>query len=166
MAPRPRLRVAAGFARQSAMADKRRFELFASLIAERFPAAPRVFDIAGGQGKLNEALTKLGRTVTTFDLRHKHLPVRYAQRIFTLDEPCECDALVGMHPDGATRVIIEYGAKHRLPFAIVPCCSDNSMPYNPWMRYLAQLAREHGFGTVEEVTLPMEGRARVILGVP
>jgi hypothetical protein len=145
------------------MADKRRFDLFAQFIVERFPA-PRIFDIAGGQGRLNESLSRLGRTVTTFDLRHKHLPVRYAQRMFTLEEPCECDLLVGMHPDGATRIIIEYAAKHRLPFAVVPCCSDNSMPYNPWRRYLAELAREHGFPTVEEHVLPMEGRARVIIG--
>jgi len=109
-------------------------------------------------------LTKLGRTVTTFDLRHKHLPVRYEQRIFTLEEPCETDLLVGMHPDGATRVIIEYAALHQRPFAVVPCCSDNSMPYNPWRRYLAELARERGFTKVEEHALPMEGRARVILG--
>lgn len=147
------------------MADKRRFELFAQLIAERFPA-PRIFDIAGGQGRLNEALTRLGRTVTTFDLRHKHLPVRYAQRPFTLDEPCECDLLVGMHPDGATRLVIEYAAKHRLPFAVVPCCSDNGMPYNPWMRHLAALAREAGFAKVDEAVLPMDGRARVLLGEP
>jgi len=145
------------------MADKRRFDIFASFIVERF-AAPRIFDIAGGQGRLNEALTKLGRTVTTFDLRHKHLPVRYAQRIFTLEEPCEADLLVGMHPDGATRVIIEYAAQHRRPFAVVPCCSDNSMPYNPWRRYLAELARERGFTQVEEHELPMEGRAKVVLG--
>jgi hypothetical protein len=145
------------------MADKRRFDIFASFLVERF-AAPRIFDIAGGQGRLNEALTKLGRTVTTFDLRHKHLPVRYAQRIFTLEEPCETDLLVGMHPDGATRVIIEYAALHRRPFAVVPCCSDNSMPYNPWRRYLAELARERGFTTVEEHELLMEGRAKVILG--
>ena len=145
------------------MADKRRFDLFAQFLIERF-AAPRVFDIAGGQGRLNEALSRLGRTVTTFDSRHKHLPVRYEQRMFTLDEPCECDLLVGMHPDGATRIIIEYAARHRLPFAVVPCCSDNGMPYNPWRRYLADLAREHGFSTVEEHALPMEGRARVVLG--
>ncbi|MDY7228836.1 hypothetical protein [Hyalangium rubrum] len=145
------------------MADKRRFDLFARFLVERFPA-PRIFDIAGGQGRLNEALTKLGRTVTTFDLRHKHLPVRFAERAFTLDEPCEAELLVGMHPDGATRIIIEYAAIHRLPFAVVPCCSDNSMPYNPWMRHLAALARERGFTTVEEQALPMEGRARVILG--
>ena len=145
------------------MADKRRFELFAHLIVERF-TAPRIFDIAGGQGRLNEALTKLGRTVTTFDLRHKHLPVRFEQRAFTLEEPCEAELLVGMHPDGATRIIIEYAALHRVPFAVVPCCSDNSMPYNPWRRYLAELARERGFTQVEEHALPMEGRAQVILG--
>jgi hypothetical protein len=145
------------------MADKRRFELFAQFISERFPAT-RIFDIAGGQGRLNESLTKLGHTVTTFDLRHKHLPVRFAQRAFTLEEPCEADLLVGMHPDGATRIIIEYAALHRLPFAVVPCCSDNSMPYNPWMRHLAELARARGFARVEEHSLPMEGRARVIVG--
>lgn len=145
------------------MADKRRFELFARFISESF-SAPRIFDIAGGQGRLNEALTKLGHTVTTFDLRHKHLPVRFAQRAFTMEEPCEADLLAGMHPDGATRIIIEYAALHRIPFAVVPCCSDNSMPYNPWMRHLAELARERGFVTVEEHSLPMEGRARVILG--
>lgn len=147
------------------MADKRRFDLFADFIVSRFPA-PRVYDVAGGQGRLNEALTKRGRAVTTFDLRHKHLPVTYAQRIFTLEEPCEAELVVGMHPDGATRVIIEYAARHRLPFAVVPCCSDNGMPYNPWMRHLAELARSAGFATVEEVKLSMEGRARVLVGEP
>ncbi|WP_224364491.1 hypothetical protein [Hyalangium versicolor] len=145
------------------MADKRRFDLFAQFIVERF-VAPRIFDIAGGQGRLNDALSRLGRSVTTFDLRHKHLPVRFAQRAFTLEEPCEADLLVGMHPDGATRIIIEYAATHRLPFAVVPCCSDNSMPYNPWMRHLAELARERGFPVVQEHSLPMDGRARVLLG--
>src|SRR4051812_11732913 len=106
------------------MADKRRFELFAKLLTEKFPAATRVFDVAGGMGKLNEALTALGCTVTTYDLRHKRLNVRYSERLFTLEEPCEADLVVGMHADGATRIIIEYAAKHRIPFAVVPCCSD------------------------------------------
>jgi hypothetical protein len=147
------------------MADKRRFDLFAELIVARFPGT-RVFDVAGGMGKLNEALTRRGRQVLTFDGRHKHLPVDYAQRQFTLEEPCAADVVVGMHPDGATRVIIEYAARHRLPFAVVPCCSDNGMPYKPWMRHLAELAQGLGFAWVEEVTLPMEGRARVLLGEP
>ena len=147
------------------MADKRRFDLFADLLAERFEA-PRIFDIAGGMGKLNLALGERGRQVLTFDERHKHLPVPYAQRRFTLEEPCACELVVGMHPDGATRIIVEYAALHRVPFAIVPCCSDNSMPYQPWMRHLRELAERCGFATVEELTLPMEGRARVIVGVP
>ncbi|NOK36237.1 hypothetical protein D7W79_16790 [Corallococcus exercitus] len=147
------------------MADKRRFDLFADLLVTRFPQASRVYDIAGGMGKLNESLTQRGRTVTTFDLRHKHLPVRYAQRLFTLEEPCEAELVVGMHPDGATRIIIEYAARHGLGFAVVPCCSDNGMPYKPWMRHLADVARDAGFTTVEEAELPMDGRARVLLGV-
>ncbi|HYO54237.1 hypothetical protein [Archangium sp.] len=46
------------------MAYKRRFDLFARLITERF-AAPRNFDVVGEQERLNEALSRLGRTVTT-----------------------------------------------------------------------------------------------------
>jgi hypothetical protein len=145
------------------MADLERFSLFAEFLVARFDA-PRIFDVAGGQGKLNQALTALGRQVVTFDRRHKHLDVPYAQRTFTLDEPCAADLIVGMHPDGATGVIIEYAALHRLPFAIVPCCSDNGMPYKPWMRHLAELARARGFRDVAEETLPMRGRARVVHG--
>lgn len=146
------------------MADKRRFELFARFLVDHFPGARRVYDVAGGMGKLNEALTALGCDVTTYDGRHKHLPVKYAQRHFTLEEPCQADLVVGMHPDGATRVIIEYAAAHRLGFAVVPCCSDNGMPYKPWMRHLAELAHQQGYPVVEEATLPMEGRARVVWG--
>jgi hypothetical protein len=147
------------------MADKRRFDLFADMLRGTFPEARRVFDVAGGMGKLNEALTRRGCEVITFDRRHKHLPVKFAEREFTLDEPCEAELIVGMHPDGATRVIIDYAAKHGVPFAIVPCCSDNSMPYKPWMRHLAERATTQGL-IVSEVELPMDGRARVILGVP
>lgn len=147
------------------MADKRRFDLFADLLVQRFPDARRVFDVAGGMGKLNEALVARGRTCLTFDRRHKHLPVDYALRDFTLDEPCEAELVVGLHSDGATRVIIEYAARHHVAFAVVPCCSDNSMPYNPWMRHLAELATSLGL-SADEVTMPMEGRARVLLGGP
>lgn len=147
------------------MADLRRFELFARFIAERFPDARRIYDVAGGMGRLNEELTKLGREVTTFDSRHKHLKVRFVERHLALDEPCLCDAVVGLHPDGATRPIIEYAAGHRIPFAVVPCCSDNGMAYKPWMRHLAELATSLGL-RVEEHLLPMQGRARVLVGAP
>jgi hypothetical protein len=146
------------------MADKKRFEVFAKFLTGRFPDARRVYDVAGGMGRLNEELTRLGCEVLTFDRRVKRLPVRYAERDFTLDEPCAADLVVGLHADGATRVVIEYAAKHKLAFAVVPCCADNSMPYKPWMRHLTELAQSLGFTEVEEVTLPIDGRARVILG--
>jgi hypothetical protein len=145
--------------------DKRRFDLFAEFVTERFPAAHRVYDVAGGMGKLNVALTARGRDVLTFDTRWKRAEVRYAERWFTLDEPCACDLLVGMHPDGATRVVVEYAARHRRPFAVVPCCSDNGMSYKPWLRHLAELGRQLGL-CVDEAQLPMQGRAKVLVGVP
>jgi hypothetical protein len=147
------------------VADKRRFELFADLLVRTFPEVRRAFDIAGGMGKLNAALTARGLDVLTFDKRWKHDDVQYAQRLFTLDEPCACDVVVGMHPDGATRIIVEYAARHRVPFAIVPCCADNGMPYKPWMRHLAELGGERGLVVCEDV-LPMQGRARVLVGRP
>jgi hypothetical protein len=143
------------------MADLRRFSVFADFLAQRFDAR-RVFDVAGGQGKLNEALTARGKQVATFDRRHRHLDVAYRQRTFTLEEPCEAELVVGMHPDGATRIIIEYAALHRIAFAVVPCCSDNGMSYKPWMRHLAELARAQGFADVAEEVLPISGRARVL----
>jgi hypothetical protein len=145
------------------MADLRRFSVFARFLAERF-GARRVFDVAGGMGKLNEALTARGAQVVTFDRRHRHLNVPFVERGFTLDEPCDAELVVGLHPDGATRVIIEYAALHRIAFAVVPCCSDNGMSYKPWMRHLAELARAQGFDEVAEQVLPIRGRARVLYG--
>ena len=147
------------------MADKRRFELFARFLRERFPQAKRVFDVAGGMGRLNVELTKAGLEALTYDVRHKRLPVSFAERRFSLSEPCECDLVVGMHPDGAARLIVQYAAKHRRPFAIVPCCSDDGSPYKTWMKVLRALAEEAGL-QVEEAQLPMAGRARVLTGSP
>jgi hypothetical protein len=147
------------------MADKRRFLLFASYLRERFPQAQRVYDVAGGMGALNAALVRLGFSALTFDARRKRLPVEFAERRFTLDAPGPCDLVVGMHPDGATRLIVEYAAKRAVPFSIVPCCSDDGSPYKTWMKVLTELARERGF-SVEEAVLAMEGRARVLTGAP
>jgi hypothetical protein len=145
------------------MGDLQRFSVFAQFLTERFDAR-RVFDVAGGMGKLNEALTARGVRAVTFDRRHRHLDVPYRERVFTLEEPCEADLVVGLHPDGATRVIIEYAALHRIAFAVVPCCSDNGMSYKPWMRHLAELASAQGFDEVGEQVLPIRGRARMIFG--
>lgn len=147
------------------MADKRRFALFARYLRDRFPQARRVYDVAGGMGALNAALVELGVSAVTFDARHKRLPVEFAERRFTLEEPGPCDLVVGMHPDGATRLIIEYAAKHAVPFSVVPCCSDDGSPYKTWMKVLTSLAQERGM-KVEEAALDMAGRARVLTGAP
>lgn len=144
------------------MAAPERFALFARFLVETFDGQ-RIYDVAGGMGRLNEELCALGREVTTFDRRPKHLDVHFAERTFTLEEPCACDLVVGMHPDGATRLIIDYAARWGIPFAIVPCCSDNGMPYKPWMRFLAEHASAQGL-TVHEHELPMRGRAKVLWG--
>lgn len=147
------------------MADRRRFELFARLLRERFPQARRVYDVAGGMGRLNAELSKLGVEALTFDRRWKRLEVPFAERAFSLEEPCACELVAGMHPDGATRLILEYAARHRVPFAVVPCCSDNGLPYKPWVRHLRELAEARGFA-VEEARLEMAGRALALLGRP
>lgn len=146
------------------MADKRRFELFARYLRGRFPRARRVYDVAGGMGRLNQELGKLGFSALTFDSRAKRLPVEFAQRRFTLEEPCACELVVGLHPDGATRLIIEYAARNGLPFSVVPCCSDDGTPYRTWMKTLSTLAQGLGFA-VEDAELPMPGRARVLSGL-
>jgi len=33
-----------------------------------------------------------------------------------------CSAIIALHPDEATGVIVEHAVKHRIPFAVVPCC--------------------------------------------
>ena len=147
------------------MSDRRRFSLFATLLRERFPAVKRVFDVAGGMGRLNAELALLGIGAVTFDRRTKRLDVRYAERPFSLEEPCVCELVAGLHPDGATRRIIEYAARHRIPFAVVPCCSDNGMSYRPWVRHLTELASSLGLA-VEETRLDMAGRSLVLLGRP
>ncbi|MCB1156813.1 MAG: hypothetical protein H7A25_07275 [Leptospiraceae bacterium] len=146
------------------MADLRRFEYFAGFIHKKFGTC-RIYDVAGGMGKLNEELSKLGCDVLTFDKRHKHLPVKFEVKEFTLEEECRADLVVGMHPDGATKLIIDYAAMHNIPFAIVPCCSDNGMSYKTWIKFLKQHTLDLGMG-LEEASLPMKGRATVLIGRP
>lgn len=146
------------------MADKRRFELFAEFLRGRFPDFRRVYDVAGGMGRLNVELARVGFDALTYDVRAKRLPVAFAERRFSLGEPCDCDLIVGMHPDGATRLIVQYAAQHHKPFSIVPCCSDDGSPYRTWMKVVRELAEKAGY-RVEESLLPMAGRARVLTGL-
>jgi hypothetical protein len=80
-------------------------------------------------------------------------------------------AVVGMHPDGATEAIIDYGLATGKIFACVPCCVySNFFPsrrdahgrkvtrYDAFIDYLVAKAP----GRIGVATLPFEGKNRVV----
>lgn len=161
------------------MGDSRRFSLFADLIASNWPASRFVCDVAGGKGYLQAALYGHGfRNVISWDkrpkyskgLRAKHY--RYGYFDYR-SAPIDYELVVGMHPDQGTDHIVSYAVKHRVPFAICPCCilpsaqayfyPSNS--YKHWCDHLAGLAERAGF-RVTATSLPMAGRNEVLLGWP
>lgn len=167
------------------MGDPRRFHHFASLIATAFPdTSLRIADVAAGKGKLKAELYRRGyRRVTAWDRRHKLAKRRPGQHYQLFDHrlaPRDYQLVVGMHPDGATDEIIMYAARHRVPFVVCPCCvipsataksfdgragHHSNADYQGWMRHLISVARQSRFA-VAEITLPIEGRSRVIIGRP
>jgi len=85
--------------------DSRRFNLFADLIVERFPAlhSSAIADVAAGKGYLKAALYLRGfRNVTSWDRRQRLAKPRPGQRYGLFDyrtAPPEYRLVVGMHPD-------------------------------------------------------------------
>lgn len=183
------------------MGDPRRFRRFADLIERNFPPArfPTVADVAGGKGALQGELRRRGYDVTTFDKRkgRKNRPGRmqYCYSYFTrwakpggiarisfADDPAQAtpgsgptkdfDLLVGMHPDGATDVIIDEAARRRVPFVICPCCVittvttlQGEVTYAKWLAHLERFAHQKGFKT-QRTVLSMKGKNFVLLGSP
>lgn len=155
------------------MGDSKRFSLFADKIGQHFDTNYRIADIAGGKGYLNLALTELGFDATTYDMRYKNRIVRgikYQHRYFDQCIQQHFDLLVGMHPDGATDVIIAEAAKREIPFVLVPCCIVpkasvfwGQYKFNAWFDHLAKFAGECGF-FVESFQLKMNGRNIGLIG--
>lgn len=159
------------------MGDSRRFSLFADFISRQFPDRRLdIADVAAGKGGLKAALYLVGyRRVTAWDRRHKLAKPRPGQRFQLFDHrsaPRGYRLVVGMHPDQATDEIILYAAKHRVPFAVCPCCVLPSgtgyagrNDYDAWVRHLTDVARAARF-RVDAFTLPMNGRNGVLVGRP
>ncbi len=160
------------------MGDSKRFKLFAQLIAREFPASkyPVVGDIAGGDGSLNVELSKLGYQVVTFDSKRRKNGemVTFKRKLFTQKTEGKFDLLVGMHPDGATDVIIYQASLRGIPFTIAPCCAipamtcvewkkKNSKGTADWYRHCVDYANRLGFKTVER-QLNMDGKNKVLIG--
>lgn len=161
------------------MGDRRRFSLFAELLARNFPHARDlpVADVAAGKGHLRAAMREHGfRRVICWDRRGKMAAGRASRRYQLFDyrtAPSDYAVAVGMHPDEASDHIVLWAVTHGRPFALCPCCVKPSASVywgsrssqGAWIAHLAGLARDRGFA-VAETSLPMHGRNVVLLGRP
>lgn len=155
------------------MGDERRGILFSQFIKRQFPRAKTILDVAGGKGNVARKLANKGFHVTVIDMKprfegnsHKHIVYkkgRFNEEYGRLN----ADLVIGMHPDEATCEIVRYSVRHRLPFAVVPCCilgrdSSGIHSFEGWVNKLKSIAaKTHN---VREYTLRMNGKNLVIYG--
>jgi hypothetical protein len=137
-----------------------RFDVTAAFVAERFPAATFVADVAGGQGMLSRLLTKRYNIHSeVIDPRGWSLTgVANRQIAYTADLADFYDLIIGLHPDQALRPVVESAA--RVPVVVVPCC-------NFWTHasrlgrnaLLTAISKHHAAigGHVEPVTFAFDG---------
>jgi len=155
------------------MGDGRRFTEYAAYIHRNFPRARLVADVAGGAGRLNVALSRLGHDVTTHDpAAPATARIRVVRALFTVDTPGDFDLIVGLHPDAATDVIVVVACARRVPFVVVPCCVlptatrfDGPRNARAWMAHLERTAVRGGM-RVERGRLRITGQADVLTGRP
>jgi hypothetical protein len=142
--------------------DPARFEVVARFIADRFPGARYVADVAGGQGMLTRILRKrFGFEAEVIDPRGwalRGVPAR--AEAYTPAMADYYDLVVGLHPDEALRSVVESASK--VAVLVVPCC-------NFWTRH-SRLGRDelieqisefhHSLGGISErVALAFSGPA-------
>jgi hypothetical protein len=159
------------------MGDRRRFDLFARLIATRIAdRSARIADVAAGKGYLTFALREQGfRNVVPFEMHHRRKTGGKVRRIglrieeWRTDYAADFDAVVGMHPDQATDRIPAGCARHGRRGIVVPCCIRPSEwtywggqnDHRAWEDHLARESARRGLA-VERSLLPMVGANRVI----
>jgi hypothetical protein len=142
--------------------DPTRFEVVAHFIADRFPDARYVADVAGGQGMLTRILRKrFGFEAEVIDPRGwalRGVPAR--AEFYTPAMADYYDLVVGLHPDEALRSVVESAGE--VAVLVVPCC-------NFWTRdsrlgrdeLIAQISEFHHrlAGISERVTFAFGGPA-------
>jgi hypothetical protein len=142
--------------------DPARFEVAARFIADRFPDARYVADVAGGQGMLTRMLRKrFGFEAEVIDPRGwalKGVPAR--AEIFTPAMADYYDLVVGLHPDQALRSVVEAAGK--VTALVVPCCNfwtrDSRLGRNELIGEISEFHQSLG-GNSERVTLAFSGPA-------
>jgi len=142
--------------------DPARFEVAARFIADRFPQARYVADVAGGQGMLTRVLRKrFGFEAEVIDPRGwalKGVPARPELYIPAMAD--YYDLVVGLHPDQALRSVVESAG--RVAVLVVPCCnfwtSERRLGRDELLGEISRFHRSLG-GSSEPVTLEFSGPA-------
>lgn len=108
--------------------DAGRFEAVADLVVERFYGNKNnnvhyIADVAGGQGVLSRILTKKYSFASeVIDPRIYGLKgVAHRQEYYTSEMADFYDLIVGLHPDGALRPVVESSLYK--PTILIPCCN-------------------------------------------
>lgn len=162
------------------MGDKQRFHIFATFIAQTFPDALSVADVAGGHGELAFRLQTYGKRPVIIDPRAATFP-RWIHRTLrkqrlrtgksTIIERCcsevsqvdlsSFDLIVALHPDQATEPTLRMAVKYDIDFALVPCCvfplDGIRRSKQEWVHYLQAIAPN-----IQRSQLPITG-ANIVL---
>ncbi|GAB3928024.1 hypothetical protein GCM10011575_11320 [Microlunatus endophyticus] len=137
-----------------------RFEATARFVADRFPNAQYVADVAGGQGMLARILTKrYNKQAELIDPRGWALRgVASRQEAYEAGSAEFYDLVVGLHPDQALRPVVE--SAQRRPVLVVPCCNfwdpETRLGRAALTEAITRYHEERG-GSVEPVTLGFAG---------
>ncbi len=104
--------------------DAERFGVMADFVFERFGKSVRhIADVAGGQGLLAQQLIKkYGYDAEVIDPRGFTIKGVSSRAVpYTPDMADYYDLIVGLHPDEATRAVVE--SVRARPVIVVPCCN-------------------------------------------
>lgn len=149
-----------------------RFAVTADFVAERFPDARFVADVAGGQGMLARLLRKRYNVeAEVIDPRGwtlKGVTARVSE--YGAEMADYYDLIIGLHPDQALRAVVDSATT--VPVTVLPCCNF----WSPDERLgraalLAAIADHHAGlgGAVESITLAFDGpmnRGLILLPPP
>lgn len=103
--------------------DTNRFQVMADFIYETYSSSVKyIADVAGGQGMLTKCLNKYNYESEVIDPREYTIKgISHRQSDYEPQMAEYYDLIVGLHPDQATRAVVE-SALYR-PIIVVPCCN-------------------------------------------
>lgn len=155
------------------MGDFRRNKLFANFIFRQWSKAKNVLVIADGDGELSQILSEKYNITAIEPKLRSNQKFKVIKKFFYKEDEFDTDfdLIVGMHPDEGTIEIISYANKHKINFAVVPCCIKSlnkkhikgidGNNFNEWIKRLKTFYQGH----TELHYLPMQGKNIVLYNV-